>query len=369
MNPLYQPGSTPRAGRNGMIRKLTISLLVLLATATLAHANSSLGIGNNEPGAGPPSPFIMEHMPWLAPLLFYAAAMQAEFYRALTTALKGMLHDSWQLWPLVGVSFIYGVFHAAGPGHGKAVISSYMIANETELKRGVTISFLSAFVQGLVAILVTAAGFLILRGTTITMTDASKWLEVASFALIVAFGLYLLFRKLKSLVWRPAMSFAPAGPELAIAGGTSFREGLDHGHHHGPGLKHAHAAGEVCEVCGHAHVPSPDMVAGDKFSLTDAWTAIMAVGLRPCSGAIFVLTFAFLNGLYLGGVLSVMAMSVGTAITVSILATIAVTAKDAALKFAGNGSTGLWIGHTLEILGAVFIILFGLTFLTASLQG
>jgi nickel/cobalt exporter len=351
-------------------RKLALAAFAVLATATFAHA-SSLGIGNNEPGAGPPPVFILEHMPWLAPVIFYINAMQQQFYRALTMALKGMRTDYWQLWSLVGVSFVYGIFHAAGPGHGKAVISSYMIANETELKRGVVISFLSAFVQGAVAILVTAAGFLILRGTTVTMTDASKWLEVASFGLIMVFGLYLLFRKLKSIVWRPAIGLATAGPELAAAGGLNFREGLDHGHSHGPGLNHAHAqaAGEVCAVCGHAHVPSVDMVSGDRFSLADAWTAIMAVGLRPCSGAIFVLTFAFLNGLYLGGVLSVLAMSVGTAITVSILATIAVTAKDAALKFAGTGSAGLAIGHMLEILAAIFITLFGLMFLLASLQG
>ncbi|MDB5524363.1 MAG: putative nickel transporter, permease protein [Rhizobium sp.] len=354
-----------------ILRKLLLSAGILLATASLAHANSSLGLGNPEPGAGPPSAFVMHYMPWLEPVIFFINAKQQEFYRALTMALKGMRTDSWQLWWLVGVSFVYGVFHAAGPGHGKAVISSYMIANETELKRGVAISFLSALVQGLVAILVTAAGFLILRGSTITMTDASRWLEVASFALIVVFGLYLLFRKLKSMLWRPSMNFATAGPELAVADGISFREGLDHGHRHGAGLvhTHAHAAGEVCTVCGHAHVPSPAMVSGDRFSLADAWTAIMAVGLRPCSGAIFVLTFAFLNGLYIGGVLSVMAMSIGTAITVSILATIAVTAKDAALKFAGEGASALRIGNAIEILGAVFITLFGLTFLMASLQG
>jgi ABC-type nickel/cobalt efflux system permease component RcnA len=352
-------------------KKIALSAVILLTTATLAHAGSSLGIGNNEPGAGPPSPFVLEHMPWLAPAIFYINAMQQQFYHALTTALKGMRTDAWQLWTLIGVSFVYGIFHAAGPGHGKAVISSYMIANETELKRGVLISLLSAFVQGAVAILVTAAGFLILRGTTITMTDASKWLEVASFGLIMFFGLYLLFRKLKSMIRRPALGVVSAGPELAAAGGMNFREGFDHGHGHGPGLNHPHAhkAGEVCEVCGHAHVPSVDMVSGDKFSLADAWTAIMAVGLRPCSGAIFVLTFSFLNGLYLGGVLSVVGMSIGTAITVSILATIAVTAKDTALKFAGDGSAGLVIGHTLEILAAIFITLFGLMFLMASLQG
>jgi ABC-type nickel/cobalt efflux system permease component RcnA len=351
--------------------KLFFGLACLLATASLAHAQSSLGLGNIEPGAGPPSAFVMHYMPWLEPVLLFISAKQQEFYRALTKSLVGMRTDSWQLWWLVGVSFVYGVFHAAGPGHGKAVISSYMIANETELKRGVTISFLSAFVQGAVAILVTAAGFLLLRGSTITMTDASKWLEVLSFAMIVAFGLYLLFRKLRAMIGHPALRFAPAGPELATAGSISFREGVEHGHGHGPGLNHphAHGAGEVCAVCGHAHAPSPDMVAGEKFSLADAWTAILAVGLRPCSGAIFVLTFAFLNGLYLGGVLSVFAMSVGTAITVSILATIAVTAKDTALKFAGQGARALWIGNGIEIAGAIFITLFGLTFLMASLQG
>jgi nickel/cobalt exporter len=350
--------------------KLLLGVSILLLTAGMAHAQSSLGLGNVEPGAGPPSGFVMTYMPWFEPVLMFINAKQQEFYRALTGALKAMRTDSWQLWWLIGISFLYGVFHAAGPGHGKAVISSYMIANETELKRGVAISFLSAFVQGLVAILVTAAGFLILRGSTITMTDASKWLEVLSFAMIVAFGLYLLLRKLRSIASRPAMRFASASPELAMAGGPSFREGLDHAHHHGPGLNHphAHAPGEVCSVCGHAHVPSPELVAGDKFSLADAWTAIMAVGLRPCSGAIFVLTFAFLNGLYLGGILSVMAMSVGTAIMVSILATIAVTAKDTALKFAGEGTSALWIGHAIEIAGAIAVTLFGLTFLLASLQ-
>lgn len=345
--------------------KLGLALAAVLATAAVAHAQSSLGLGNNEPGAGP-STFVMHYMPWFEPVLQYINARQQEFYRALTGALKGMRTDNWQLAWLVGISFLYGVFHAAGPGHGKAVISSYMIANETELKRGVVISFLSAFVQGAVALLVTAAGFLILRGTTVTMTHASKWLEVASFALILLFGLYLLFRKLKSMAGRSEMAMAGAGPGLAMAGGVGFREGLDHGHSHRTGLNHSHAAGEVCSVCGHAHVPSPSAVSGDRFSVADAWTAIMAVGLRPCSGAVFVLTFAFLNGLYLGGVLSVLAMSIGTAITVSILATIAVTAKDAAIRFAGHGSQ--WMGNTIEIAGAIAVSLFGFTFLMASLQ-
>jgi nickel/cobalt exporter len=360
------------------MRKLVLGMALLLATATFAHAQTSLGLGNAEPGAGP-STFVMQYMPWLQPVTSVINAKQQEFYRALTGALRAMKSDPWQLGWLVGISFLYGIFHAAGPGHGKAVISAYMIANETELRRGVLISFMSAFLQGATAFLVTGAGFLVLRGTVFTMNDATKWLEVASFAAIMMFGLYLLYRKTRGLLRRPVLAFA--SPELALAGGDHhhLHDHHDHGHQHhrahalGVGhdhfQPHAHGhSGEVCEVCGHAHAPTPDLVAGERFSLADAWSAIVAVGLRPCTGALFVLTFSFLNGLYLGGVMSVLAMSLGTAITVSILATLSVTAKDFVLKFMNSGSGKMHLANAIEIAGAIVVTLFGFTFLLASLQ-
>ncbi len=145
-------------------------------------------------------------------------------------------------------------------------------------------------------------------------------------------------------------------------------------HHHahgddcGCGHDH-HGAGLVCETCGHAHAPDPGLLNAERFDLREAWSAIIAVGLRPCSGALLVMTFSLLNGLYLGGALSVLAMSFGTAITVSALATLAVTAKGMALRFAGNGAGAAWIGHGIELLGAVFVLLMGLLLLGASLQG
>ena len=338
-----------------MMRKLALAAVMLLAAVSLAHAQTSLGLGNAEPGAGP-STFVMNYMPWLHPVTSFINTKQQEFYRALSGALRAMKTDTLQLWWLVGVSFLYGVFHAAGPGHGKAVISAYMIANETELRRGVLISFMSAFLQGATAILVTGAGFLLLRGTMFTMNDATKWLEVASFAAIMVFGLYLLYRKTSSLIRRPALNFVAT--ELALAGGGHHvhdHSSHDHGHHHSHDHRHGHSHGghahphssEVCEVCGHAHAPTPDLVAGDKFSLADAWSAIVAVGLRPCTGALFVLTFSFLNGLYLGGLLSVLAMSLGTAITVSVLATLSVTAKDFVLRFMNSGTGKLRLANAI----------------------
>ena len=111
------------------------------------------------------------------------------------------------------------------------------------------------------------------------------------------------------------------------------------------------------------------MLSGDRFDWRTAWSAVAAVGIRPCSGALIVLSFALLNGLWLGGLLSVLAMSLGTAITVSALATLAVTAKNWAVYFAGDGRMGNRIHSIVEIGGAAFVFLFGLLLLSASLTG
>lgn len=354
-------------------RTILLAACLAAATAATAHAQSSLGIGAAEQ-ALPPSGFFPTLMQWIN-------TQQQDFYRALTGALRTMRTDPSAAWLLVGLSFAYGVFHAAGPGHGKAVISSYMLANEVALKRGVTLSFVSAMAQAVTAIIVIGIVFLFLRGTGIRQTDAVWSMEVASYALVTAFGAWLLFRKLRGLMPAPA-------PALAVAGhGTVHVHGHDHGHSHdGHGATcshhhhhedarnghrhdhHDHAPGEVCASCGHAHMPDPKLLSTGRFGLTEAGAAVLAVGLRPCSGALIVLTFAFLNGLWWAGIASAFAMAVGTAITVSALATLAVTAKNVAVRLSGGGRLGAVIHHGVEIGGALLVLLLGLLLLTASLS-
>lgn len=340
--------------RSGTLHRVAIAAAFLVvAGVTLAHAQSPLGIGTAEPAFKTTGMF--------GSLFAWINTHQQAFYHMLTGALKNMRDNPWAASTLVGLSFAYGVFHAAGPGHGKAVISSYMLANEIELKRGVLLSFLSSLLQGVVAILLVGAAYLLLRGTAISMTEATHALETASYALIAAFGAWLLYRKL----WRRPQRTAPV--EAYAMAQDHQHDAHAHGHphhHHG----HSHAAGEVCSTCGHAHAPDPELLKGDRFALREAWSAIVAVGLRPCSGALIVLSFALLNGLYVGGVLSVLAMSIGTAITVSILATLAVTAKSAAMRFAGGDSAALRVGSAIEILGALLVLVLGLVLLGASLQ-
>jgi ABC-type nickel/cobalt efflux system permease component RcnA len=337
-------------------RTLTLCLLATLAVAAAAHAQSPLGVGAAEPS--------FDTSGFLGPFLSWINAYQQSFYRSLTAALRAMRQDPSALNTLVWLSFAYGVFHAAGPGHGKAVISSYMIANETALKRGIVISLLSALVQGAMAILLVAAAFYILRGSGITMTRATWAMEIASFGLVALFGAWLLGRKLYEI--RPRFSSLPVFANAAPgAGPTGLRfQAIEVDHNHND-----LAPGSYCADCGELHIPDPSTLKSKDFSVREAWSAIIAVGLRPCSGAILVMSFSILNGLYLAGGLSVLAMSLGTAITVSILAILAVTAKDVAVRLAGPRSKfASRLTTAIELLGALFILLVGLALLGASLQ-
>lgn len=336
---------------------LLLLVAVFAAFALPAHAQSSLGIGTAEPSFAPTGP--------LASLLQWVNVQQQTFYRALTSALKAMREDGSGLWLLVGLSFAYGVFHAAGPGHGKAVISSYMLANEVALKRGVVLSFAAAMLQAVSAIILMTAVFLLLRGTSISMTNATWFLETASFALVAFFGAWLLWRKLASLV-RPLFS----RPLRSLSAAHVADDAHHHNHHHCDHDHHHHdhhAEGEVCPSCGHAHAPDPARLSGKEIDWKTAWSAVAAVGLRPCSGALIVLTFSFLNALWLGGIVSVFAMALGTAITVSVLATLAVTAKNWAVAIAGGGSWSARVHNSIEIAGALLVLILGLVLLAASL--
>ncbi|MBX3578970.1 MAG: nickel/cobalt transporter [Rhizobiaceae bacterium] len=336
-------------------------------------AQSSLGIGNNE-ATVPTTGLFAGWLNWIN-------VQQQGFYRSLTEALKTMRDGGSGIWLLLGLSFAYGVFHAAGPGHGKAVISSYMLANEVALRRGVMLSFVSAFLQAAVAIAVIGAVFLLLRGTSVSMTDATWYLEVASYALITGFGAWLLLQKGGRLLRRrPAHSLSaaatPAGASAVLVetrGSTSHAPGRWQKRAAAPGGFFAHGheqhetSAEFCETCGRSHMPDPEMLSGDRFSWGTAWSAVAAIGIRPCSGALIVLTFAFLNGLWAGGILSVLAMALGTAITVSVLAILAVAAKNWAVTLAGDGSAGNRVHTGIEIGGAAMVFLLGLTLLAASL--
>jgi ABC-type nickel/cobalt efflux system permease component RcnA len=246
---------------------------------------------------------------------------------------------------LVAVSFLYGVFHAVGPGHGKAVISSYVLANGATVRRGVVLSFLAAILQALSAIAIVGVFAIALKAAGVQINQMVQRFETASGVLIALTGLMLLSVYARRRWW-PAAAHAHGGP--------------DHAHDH----DHHHAHGENCG-CGHAHMPDPRDMSRD-WSLRHAAAIVLAIGIRPCTGAILVLAFALTQGLFWAGVGATFAMAIGTAITVSVLAVAAVGSRDLALRFAGSRwTTGIY--DMAAVGGSLLVVLMGLALFWSSL--
>jgi ABC-type nickel/cobalt efflux system permease component RcnA len=329
--------------------------VAIAAPAELTAGGGPLGIAPPETGGG---------ANWggpLAPLFAKIAAWQSDFYSRLTTSLGDLDDNLGALWLLLGLSFLYGVFHAAGPGHGKAVITAYLLASGETLRRGVVIAFAAAFVQATVAILLAAIVFWILNLTASAMTNVTNFLEIGSYALIVAIGAWLLWTRLRGHRHVHAHALGAA----AARHGGHHDAPHDHGHH---GHAHHDHAGHDDHDHGHSHAPDPRRL-GARLTFASAWAAILAVGIRPCTGALIVLSFALAQGLFLAGVASTLVMAVGTGLTVAALATLAVVARDAALRLTGRRSAAIaLVGRTIEIGGALAVLGLGLVLLGGALS-
>ena len=313
-------------------------------------------------------------------------AEQARFYLTLARLLRTAKADGSAAYTLLGVSFIYGIFHAAGPGHGKAVIASYLVANDETWRRGVILSFISAIVQSLVAIAIVGVAAVLLGATAKAMGSTVRIIETASYGLIVLIGLRLLWVKGRSFLnllraRRHGGAHDHAHNHAHDHSQCSAHEhdhghGHDHGHaherahDHGHGHGHAHGhhhhdhGDEEAPAWGHAHGPEPQDLKGPHW-LRRGLSAVVAVGLRPCSGAIIVLVFALAQGLFWIGVASTFMMGLGTAITVGLVATLAVGARGFAGRLAkSKPGAGVLIVRGLETAAAGAIILFGVALLT-----
>jgi nickel/cobalt transporter (NicO) family protein len=370
--------------------------LLALAVAALVAADAALHLAAAQVtpfGGRPTTPPPQE----AGGIVGWVLAKQAEFYRAMSSTIRAAKTDGSAFWTLLGISFAYGVFHAAGPGHGKAVISSYLVANEETARRGIALSFLSAMLQSLVAVAVVGIGAWLLGATARTLCSAERIIEIVSYGLIALLGLMLVFTKGRGFLKSLPLSLPGSSPALATAGAPAHDHGghdhhhhgahdhHHHGHHHdhdhahhGHGQHHHHAEAAHAHhghdhhghdhdhhdhdhggFFGHSHGPTPAELAGPG-GFARGLGAIFAVGLRPCSGAILVLVFALAQGMFLTGVAATFVMGVGTAITVGVIAVIAVGAKGLARKLtAGVEGRSAMLLRGLEFAAACMVLFLG----------
>ncbi len=257
-------------------------------------------------------------------------AYQSWFVVGLQHALETVKNDAWAFWSLLGVGFAYGVFHAAGPGHGKAVISAYIVANEKALKTGFLLSLCASMLQALTAIAIVTVLSFMFRATAARMNTVTQGVELLSFALIAVLGLAMTWRKAGAFT-----SLMKARAGISVSG----------------------------DGCGHVHMPGPD-----EFSRLTHWRefagVVLSAGTRPCSGALVILVFALSQGVYAAGIAATFAIAAGTALTTGAIAAMAVFAKLLALKLAGGrGFKGALAMAGLEILAGAVVAVFGFALL------
>jgi nickel/cobalt exporter len=328
-----------------------IGILIVLAALQPAHAQFGVGIPN---GYGPVGGFAG----WIL-------REQAQFYRMLSGTIRAAKTDGSAAYTLMGISFAYGIFHAAGPGHGKAVISSYLVANNETWKRGIALSFAAAVVQSITAVVIVAIAAVILGATAHVMGVTVRVVEMVGYVLIVLIGLRLLWVKGRAFLklWRAGRDETHHhGHDHSHDRHQSHHQ--SHDHHHLGHAHHHHDHDDDGHAWGHAHAPEPSELKGRDW-LKRGLSAVIAVGLRPCSGAIIVLVFALAQGLFWIGVASTVVMGLGTAITVATIATLAVAARGVASRFAKTKpGAGMLLLRGVEVAAACAIVVFGVALLT-----
>ena len=258
---------------------------------------------------------------------------QREVNQQMSSLLKSVVANPAQAGgTLLLFSFVYGVLHALGPGHGKVVITTWLATHPSKLKSSIGLTLSASLLQGLVAIALVVVVLSILQLPARQLHLSSFWLEKGSYALVGGLGLLLSWRalkKLRALLRKPKF--------------TAFTP--HHVHHDGCG-------------CGHQHMPDPERLARD-----DDWRArlviILSMGMRPCSGAIMVLLFSKVIGVFAWGMASALAMAAGTSLTITSLALLVHAFRSLAVKLSGNKTPTLWrqVGwSTLALAGGIILV-------------
>ena len=257
---------------------------------------------------------------WLSGGLAVVERQAIEAQRWVQSALAGAIRQLRADHPgalagLLGLSFAYGVFHAAGPGHGKMLIGGYGVATRVRLVPLAGIAILSSLAQATVAVVLVYVGIALFGWTRDRLVDGADQVTApVSYAIVALIGVWLMVRG-----WR-GLRRGQGGGQAAAPGPDAARAHHDRAHDHA----HVHD-----EHCGHAHLPTPAQVSRIT-GWRDAAALIAGVAVRPCTGALFVLILTWQMGIGAGGILAAYAMGIGTALVTVAVAAMSVWAREGA---------------------------------------
>ena len=292
--------------------------------------------------------------------LFKVMEWQKSFNQQLSAALTGLSENRQQAGiTLIIISFLYGVFHAVGPGHGKFILTSYLSLEKTKLNQAMKISLLSALAQGLVAILLVSIIVVAFTLSRSYFNLTLKWVERGSFVLMILFGVYWCYQAVKAFKRKSVT--VPKIHKISVIS-------LQKNNKITPLIKpQSHLHTENCG-CGHQHLPSSTQIHQAKDWKAQAMI-ILSIGARPCSGAILVLFLAYTLDIYVWGMLSALAMAIGTGMTLTLFAWLVILARNKAIRLSMwyiSEQTGQHMVLVLKILAGMVLIIFGTTLFHSS---
>lgn len=282
----------------------------------------------------------------------WAATQQRAYYDMMQHLLEH--RGGWASAGLIGACFVYGVVHAAVPGHGKFVIAAAGVGSRITTLRLVAIGLAASLTQALTAIVLVYGAFSLMSATAGWAMDASRYvLEPVSALVIVAIGLVLVNRSIRGF---EAFAARTGGRWAAWRSGETAPVASHHHHEHD----------DACG-CGHRHGPTveeAERVAGWR----EALVLIASIGLRPCTGAVFVLAAAWRFDLVAPGAAGAVAMALGTGLVVALVAVSATSARGATLFAAGMKHAGVAV-PILQLVAGAAVLLLGVAFFLAPFIG
>lgn len=232
----------------------------------------------------------------VAELARYSAEYQRRIQHLLSTSLRDVQSGSGTLalWTLATICFGYGVLHTLGPGHGKAVVVAYFLdaSRPRAWIEGIFAGGWIAFTHTLAALLLAAILKLSATAGLFGALREVRNVEIVSYTLILLIGFWRLW--------------------AGITGRLHEHPHGDHDHHHHPSDGHAHPHAHDDSHHHHDHAPR------DGAQRTIAgWLLLTAAGIAPCAGALIVILLAIALDVLWAGVIGVLAIAFGMAITLA----------------------------------------------------
>lgn len=253
-------------------------------------------------------------------------SLQREVNRGINDRLMAIKRGegSGAIWGGLLVAFLYGVFHALGPGHGKTIVIGYFLGRQARPWRGAVMASWIALSHVVGAVIIVGIAHLILSRSLVSPTNEFFWLRLVSYVGIILIGLLMLRG------W--------------MRGG--------HSHHHDSHTHHSHAC------CGQGVALTDKRVSWEQRLLA------LSAGFVPCSGAILILLFTMANGLFLAGMAMAAAIALGMGLTLAGLGVASILLRhQVALRLPDGGRATRW----LALAGPVFVIGIGAILLAAHL--